>query len=291
MSAVIRAGQEAKHFAFVARKRAVRRALAARAAATSRLWRDLPERRPYTYAPERYARTFLHWDAEPSEGAAGIPRRVLALWTGSNPLTDARRASLEAMRAMHERDGIEVLLLTPEDLGAWEVPDHPFHPALPHLSLVHRSDYLRAYLMHHHGGAYSDVKTPLQPWAPLFDEMERRGLWLLGYPERSTGWAAQLPRRLGRDVRRYYRQVPGGSAFIVRAGTTLTAEWLAEVERRLDYFLDLVAQNPGGMRNEVDAYPIGWNRLLAQVLHPLALKHHRRVRTDERMGLRLEDYQ
>jgi hypothetical protein len=77
---------------------------------------------------------------------------------------------------------------------------------------------------------------------------------------------------------------------VVRPHTQLTAEWLAEVHRRLDYFADLVAANPGGVRGEAPSYPISWNRLLAQVLHPLALKFHPHVQVDSSLKPQLTDY-
>lgn len=51
-----------------------------------------------------------------------------------------------------------MILVTPENVADFIVEGSPFHPIYEHLSLVHRSDYLRAYLMYHHGGAYTDLK-------------------------------------------------------------------------------------------------------------------------------------
>ena len=45
------------------------------------------------------------------------------------------------------------------------------------------------------------------------------------------------------------------------------------------------------MRNELPHYPIGWNKLLAQVMHPLAYKHAAHVRVLPELRPRLEDYQ
>ena len=52
--------------------------------------------------------------------------------------------------------------MTPANLQDWVVAGHPLHPAYNDLSLVHRSDYLRAYLLHHHGGGYCDLKRPIK---------------------------------------------------------------------------------------------------------------------------------
>lgn len=276
-----------KHWGFVARKRSLRTADAARITATSSLWRDMEKRRPYSYTPGMYRRSFVNWDSEPSEGGV-LTRRIFTIWTGDSAMPEARERGLDALRSM--QTGIEVVLVTPDTLSSWIVPGAPLHSAYENLSLVHRSDYLRAYLLHHHGGGYSDVKASFHHWGAAFDQLEEQDLWVLGYPERSTQWVAQLPRALGRDLKRYYRIVPGGGALIMRPNSTFTREWLAEVERRLDYFQPLLAQNPGGIRNEVLPYPVSWNDLLAKVTHPLALKHHRRVAVREDLLPDLIDY-
>lgn len=281
--------RQVKHAGFVARKRLHRTARAAAVEATSAAWRHLDARDPYSYPAEGYRRTFLNWDAEPSTDSREIPRRIFCVWTGPNPLTPRRTHNLELLRA--QQAPVPVELVTPATLDLWIVPEHPLHPAYEHLSLVHRSDYLRAYLLHHHGGGYADIKQARHGWRPQFERFEDTDLWLLRYPERSTGWVAQLPRELGRDLRRHYRIVPGGSGFLARPGSTLTTEWLAEIERRLDYASPLLMQHPGGRRDEVDAYPFGWNDLLAKILHPLALKHHHHIEVSERLALVHEDYQ
>ena len=181
---------------------------------------------------------------------------------------------------------------SPSTISAtYQVAGHSFHRAFLGLSYVHRSDYLRAYFMHHHGGAYADIKKPDGSWVPVFDRMDGDGaIWITGYPEHSSLWVARYPGRLGRELRRRHDRIPGGGSFVVRPGTQLTTEWLAEVHRRLDYFASLVDANPGGVRGEDPRYPVSWNRLLAQVLHPLALKFHSHVEVDDVLKPQLTDY-
>lgn len=281
--------RSAKHACFVGQKRARWFLHDVQTGISSRFWASHNERVAYRYQPGMYRRSFLNWDSEAPTTTDEVPSRIFCLWTGDNPLSVQRLKSLERMRKMH--CDVPIVLVTHENLNEWVLPDHPIHPAYQNLSLVHRSDYLRAYLLHHHGGAYADIKTPLHSWAALFELFSDEDLWFAGYPERSTQWVAHLPRDLGRDLRHYYRIVPGGCSFIVRPHTHLSHEWLSEVERRLDYFAPLLEQNPGGIRNEVGAYPIGWNDLLAKIVHPLALKHHTHVRMNDRLLPKLENYQ
>lgn len=278
-TAVLGVMRQVKHAGFVASKRSRAAMKTTSTQLTSALWHDQEARRPYVYAAGMYRRSFLNWDADHSEGQGEVPRRIFTLWTGDGPLPDVRQRGLDALRDVQH--GIEIVLVTPKNVHEWIVPGHDLHPAYENLSLVHRSDYLRAYLLHHHGGGYSDVKAPNHHWGPAFDQLAQDNLWLVGYPERSTQWVAQLPRKLGLDLKRNYRIVPGGSALVARADSTFTREWMAELERRLDYLGPLLEQNPGGVRNEVLEYPVSWNDLLAKITHPLALKHHGRIAVRE----------
>lgn len=287
-SAVLDAMRQVKHAGFVASKGSRATMKAASTQLTSALWHSQETRRPYLYTAGMYRRSFLNWDAAHSDGQGEVPRRIFTLWTGDGPLPEARQRGLDALQ--DTQHGIEVVLVTPESMHEWIVPGHDLHPAYQNLSLVHRSDYLRAYLLHHHGGGYSDVKAPNHHWGPAFEQLAHDDLWLIGYPERSTQWVAQLPRQLGRDLKRNYRIVPGGGSFVARADSTFTREWMAELERRLDYLGPLIEQHPGGVRNEVLEYPVSWNDLLAKIIHPLALKHHGRVAVREDLLPDLTNY-
>ena len=78
------------------------------------------------------------------------------------------------MQAVHPE--IPVLLVTPDDLAAYVLPEHPLHEAYEGLSFVHRSDYLRCYFLNFHGGGYADIKPFHTGWAG-----------------RSTGWTPPMP--------------------------------------------------------------------------------------------------
>ena len=97
-------------------------------------------------------------------------------------MTHNRTAALSQLR--RDNPFLEVVLVSPDNLVEWLIPDSPIHPAYERLSLVHRSDYLRSYLMHHHGGGYADIKRDYGDLTPCFDRLENSNRqWLLGYPE------------------------------------------------------------------------------------------------------------
>lgn len=114
---------------------------------------------PYTYNPERYPHSFLLRSCPSEEVAptAEVPRSIFVLWTGDNQLSQNRRRSLTGIQ---ETIHTQVHFLTPNNLGDWVTSGHPLNPFYNRLSLTHRSDYLRAYLMHYYGGGYTDLKRP-----------------------------------------------------------------------------------------------------------------------------------
>ena len=96
--------------------------------------------------------------------------------------------------------GVDLVLVTPDNLGEWLVDDSPLHPAYEDLSLIHRSDYLRGYLMHHHGGGYIDIKQPLGSWvARAFSSRA----WSSRLTTMSSSWRSRITlARVNDDVTR-----------------------------------------------------------------------------------------
>ena len=284
-SSLIRALQRIKHRLWVVRHRYEQ----SPRTPLNRFYRWFDSRFPYRFRRGMYGESFLDLD-EASIGAPGaVPRRVLAFWTGTNVMSPARAHALEGLRNGPLSAPVE--LITPERLAEIEVPGHPLHAAYEHLSLVHRSDYLRAYSLHHHGGGYCDVKRVERSWSPAFELIDSDPeVWLVGYPELTARHTARVPGRIGRHLRRHHAALPGMGAYIVRPATPLTAEWLAEVERRLDRHSEALARHPGDAYGRNPGYPIAWTELLGEVLQPLALKHNRHVRLDPRIAPVKTDY-
>jgi hypothetical protein len=160
----------------------------------------------------------------------------------------------------------------------------------------HRSDYLRCYLMHHHGGAYADIKKPRHEILPHFEALADEHTWLVGYPEPTVWMTGHTPGALGRALKIHYRKLPGQCCFIARPATPFTTEWYAELNRRLDANVAGVARHPGGIFGSGvpwatnPDYPLRWVQLMAEIWHPLALKYHEHVALDDRLRPSFEDY-
>jgi len=285
--------RKVKHAAFVARKRVRRGYVRARDLAFTAYSAMVPftfdvdrHRSAWGELPRMY---FLHRDPPPGCSTdRPVQRKIFVLWTGENDLTPNRAKGLQSI---DDRNPGSVVLVTPKNLDDYIVPGKPLHSAYRHLSLVHRADYLRAYLMHHHGGGYSDIKVCRHSWVGAFERFESDpALWIIGYPEIGSDMCGGRDPRLGHEIRRRYRSLVGFGAFICRPGTPLTAEWLRELDRRLDYYSEELAQHPGDAWGENPGYPILWIELGADVLNPLQLKYLDHVGQDPMLLPQLTDH-
>lgn len=74
-----------------------------------------------------------------------VEKRIFVLWLGDEEMNANRKNSIQKLP-----DG--AVLITKNTINDYIVKDHPIHPAYEYLSTIHKSDYMRCYLMHHHGG-------------------------------------------------------------------------------------------------------------------------------------------
>lgn len=245
-------------------------------------------RHPYDFDVRDFPHTFIARSTSDSRPSVTVPRRVFVVWTGDNDLTPNRTRNLATLRAVV---GVPVVLVTPSNLAAWIVPSHPLHPSYEHLSLSHRSDYLRAYLLHHHGGGYMDIKEPIHSWAQVFDRVQDdHALWYVGAPEPAPTDLPMVPGKLGRRLWTHWGRVANMAAGIARAGSPLTHEWIMEIEQRMTGAALELSINPGGVGDEVAGYPLAWTEIGSTVLLPLQLKYMAHVRNDARLDFSRTGY-
>jgi hypothetical protein len=197
-----------------------------------------------------------------------IPRVVYCCWTGENEITPNRVRSLGMMCA---NIGVPVVLITSKNLKDFIVPDYPLHPAYQYLSLNHKSDYIRVYMMHLYGGAYSDIKESYESWVPAFKETD----WITGYPEIGT-WSVGWPEHA-----HLWPQLIGCGAFVVRPRTAFTEEWFNEVNKLLDEKLEDLMKHPatdGSCYNESKDYPLEWVEVMGKIFHRILPKYFDHVK-------------
>lgn len=220
-------------------------------------------------APERPVET------SPALGApaAHAPAQLFTVWAGQNAMSRVRLRSLDILR--YTNCDLDFHLATPRNLSEYLVAGHPLHPAYDDLSYHHRADYLRAYFMHHHGGAYCDVKPLSGPWLPVLDKLNSSPeLWAGGMSARTLPSFTPKGRRIARTRRGASPVHPGAIAF--KPGSALTDEWLAEIEQRIDLAAPLLAGNapvqPWGLN---DGYPLAWDALSWGALSSAARTYRR----------------
>jgi len=286
--------KNAKHRAHIARLQALhkKRVLGARIF-------DIADRiRPFEWVPERYGDAFFaQSDPKILLQPESVPERLWLIWTGENEMSSDRK---DRLREIYEKNSdIEVTLVTPRNLGDFEVHNSPINPAYEHLSLVHRSDYLRCYLLHHHGGGYIDIKTPRISISETFDAFRDPNIWLTTYSEPLTILTAWMEGPINRDLNVHRRWVPGQASMVSRPRTPITSEWYTELERRIDANADRLAAEPGGVYGQGvpggappsnPSYPFHWADLLSRIYHPLGLKYRDHVYYEERMFPSLSNY-
>lgn len=231
---------------------------------------------------------------------------LFAFWTGDNEMSPARRACFETL----SNSELPVTLIAPHNLPEWILPDKPLHPAYPYLSAVHRSDYLRPYFMHHHGGGYADIKQTTRSWLPALAKLKQSPQSFgVGYREKSAKGVANFHRHrlMGqsyylteptnplanmlryRFLRANWRSLMGMCAYVFQPDTEFTREWLSIVEKRLDLLLPHLKTNPATSPRQADdtpgaagavPYPMPWSFICADVIHPLCFKHRKRLLLD-----------
>jgi hypothetical protein len=202
-------------------------------------------------------------------------RTIFCLWTGDEVMSPNR---IQALWTIYNSTACPIAMINRNAVDAWVKPEHPLHPAYPYLSSVHKSDYLRCYLMHHYGGGYTDIKITSKQWWAFFEALEASDKHALGYTELAHG-IPHVKGELGDLLRESHAELIGLCAFIFKRQSPLTTEWLRQSEALLDTKLELLKQHPAihpldqtGVLlpdGTPSPYPLRWAELLGEIFHPL----------------------
>lgn len=198
-----------------------------------------------------------------------IKRVIYCFWTGTNEMSSTRKHALESFT---KTCGVEVILVTPETLPSYILPEHPLHPAYEYVSHTGKSDILRAYFMNFHGGGYSDIKHTTGNWSNAFDDIASKPDMILnGYHEADAGCVAG-----DATTQSFWRELPGCCSFIVRPHSPFTEEWYKRMIQVLDTKHDALKANPakhtraGENASRSPGYPLSWAELMGNIFHRLA---------------------
>jgi hypothetical protein len=188
---------------------------------------------------------------------------IYCFWTGRNEMSETRKSSLEQIRKVSE---CNVILVTPDNLSEYILPDVPLHPSYEFLSETHKSDFLRTYFMNFHGGGYSDIKRTTGSWVQSFADLaEKEDKWIIGYQELEGGVG------YGPAVNDW-RSLVGNCAYICKPNTPLTNEWYNSMIKLLDERLERLRAHPAKFPQDRwmhngSQYPIEWNEMLGRIFH------------------------
>jgi hypothetical protein len=204
---------------------------------------------------------------------------VYVCWTGNNPLTKNRKECLDLIK---KNIGVKVVVITPKNINTFIKKKYPLHKAYPYLSLVHKADYLRTYLMHHYGGGYSDIKRTYTDWNIFFDNVNNSNNFANGSREHSGGCASYNEK-----VCKNYNSLYQNGAYIFKPKTPFTKEWIDGLHKKLDEKYELLKQYPSteprevtGMEKKnkkISKYPLNWAEILGSIFHDICYKYKHKL--------------
>lgn len=208
----------------------------------------------------------------PNESLAIEPCYVFSLWFGDR-LHNDRRECLGDIRSV---TGGHVQFLLNEECEKFMIPAFPFHEALPYLSDIHKSDYIRTYLMHFIGGGYTDMKQQTGDWRASFDRIkDDHTVLAVGYPEIAEKGIAYAP------VKAFFRQLIGNCSYIVRPNTVFTACWFTRQNEILDSKIEQLRRHPARFAQDDKkwggGYPLERHEILGRIFHRLNHLWHPRI--------------
>jgi len=215
----------------------------------------------------------------------GLKEYILfTIWYGDN----FNENRLNGYNNLLEKTGCNVINVNKNNLHHFIKKDYPIHKSFQYLSDIHKSDYLRCYIMHHYGGGYTDIKQTSDSWKNLYDELLNSNLLGYGYNCDGIAIPEEADVKLIKKLRKNFRKLIGVGFFILKPNTEFTKKWYNLLHERLDYYYEELKENPAKYSRESKSgtpkpkweggsldtkYPISWNRILGQIVYPLQLQY------------------
>jgi len=146
----------------------------------------------------------------------GVPFVIWCYWEGAE-MSPNRKISFDYLVKNIE---VPVALITRDNLDLFIKSDHPLPEAFEYISVVHRSDYIRAYLMHHYGGGWHDIKATLVSYSSVWNEFIDSKIWIIGRKEIQKG-AARIVDESGYFIPDHYKDLIAVPSWVARPNTLL----------------------------------------------------------------------
>lgn len=191
----------------------------------------------------------------------GVPFVIWCYWEGGE-MNKNRSLSFSYLQ---KNIGVPVCLITPQNISKFLLPEYPLPESLTYASIVHRSDFIRAYLMHFYGGGWHDIKATLVSFADCWELFKDENIYLIGRPESFKG-AAKVSNENGiymPDVAADLVSVP---AWIARGNTALSKTIYQNLQALFLKNADLLKKGPAKHPREKYIKPKNFFHKLAILL-------------------------
>ena len=217
-----------------------------------------------------------------------VPRLVWCFWAGGD-MSKNRLISLDMMKKYM---GVPICLVTESNLSEFIVDKYPLHHTFNFLSVVHKSDYLRIYLLHHYGGIWHDIKPTMTSYKDIWCEFDDPQVYFVGKPE-IKGGPAEIRDGDGRWMPDFWNKLVATNRWAGRSGTPLSQEMYDNINKLLDNNKRELRRNPAQhpydqrKRRGIESkrkrlcnklirkkrgYPLRWT-LFGDIFHPMNYKY------------------
>ena len=148
-----------------------------------------------------------------------VPEVVFAVQFGKN-ISNNR---LAALNSLISNIAVPYILITDNNYKSFVLGNYPLHEAWNYLSGVHKSDYLRCYLLHHYGGGYHDIKYRNKDWVNQWESFNDRNIWLKSRNERQKNCVAyDVDNPDTKWIQNHYKELGTMTFCICRPNTLYT---------------------------------------------------------------------
>ena len=221
-----------------------------------------------------------------------VPKVVFICWFGikNNEIPIMSQPRFNALNNLLDNIGVPVIIITELNYKCFIKKEYPLHKAFEYLSGVHKSDYMRCYLLLHYGGGYHDIKFRNKSWENVWNDdnwTKDNNIWMYGRREKKKT-SIGYPPGMNYIVNEFNKLVTMGW-IICKPNTLYLKDLVNQIEEKLDYHINNLikypAKLPGGYYFDKPfdlvpekSYPIRWLEILGELFHPLMLKYNEHIK-------------
>ena len=236
-----------------------------------------------------YLKQFMKNDLTNIEIINGVPKVVYIFWFSHlEHIPEFTIRRFNALQSLINNIKIPVIIITQENYKFWILKEHPLVKSFKYLSGVHKSDYLRVYILYHYGGGYHDIKWREKSWENEWNKFENNNIWFIGrreFKKEQIGYNPFLYEKTIQEqylktIQEQYSKMITMSWIISKPYNNCMKIMLHEIETILNNKLTELELNPApisrcgiGVGCNENEYPLRWLEILGEIFHPLILNY------------------